>query len=134
MTRSLDAMPAEGLKTAAPRDTLRIGLVGNPNTGKTSLFNTLTGYRRHVANYPGVSVDVALGPVRDAPRPMELIDFPGSYSLAAGSPDEAIVNDALAGAAPSTFRPDVLLVIVDASNISRNLYFLSQLLELGFPP
>jgi ferrous iron transport protein B len=126
-------MPAEGLKTAATRDTLRIGLVGNPNTGKTSLFNTLTGYRRHVANYPGVSVDVALGPVRDAPRPMELIDFPGSYSLAAGSPDEAIVNDALAGAAPSTFRPDVLLVIVDASNISRNLYFLSQLLELGFP-
>jgi ferrous iron transport protein B len=126
-------MPAEALKTAATRETLRVGLVGNPNTGKTSLFNTLTGYRRHVANYPGVSVDVALGPVRGAPRPMELIDFPGSYSLAAGSPDEAIVNDALAGAAPSTFRPDALLVIVDASNISRNLYFLSQLLELGFP-
>jgi ferrous iron transport protein B len=111
----------------------RIAVVGNPNTGKTSLFNALTGFRRHVANYPGVTVEVAQGPVRGTRQRMELVDLPGSYSLAAGSPDEALVIDTLSGAGPAEFRPDVLLIVVDASNIARNLFFVSQLLEFNYP-
>jgi ferrous iron transport protein B len=106
-------------------------LVGNPNTGKTSLFNALTGFRRHVANYPGVTVDVARGPIRGARVPLELLDLPGTYSLAAASPDEMILCDALCGRAAA--RPAAVLAIIDASNPVRNLYLLSQVLEIGLP-
>lgn len=108
-----------------------IALVGNPNTGKTSLFNALTGFRRHVANYPGVTVDVARGPIRGARVPLELLDLPGTYSLAAASPDEMILCDALCGRAAA--RPAAVLAIIDASNPVRNLYLLSQVLEIGLP-
>lgn len=112
---------------------LTIALVGNPNTGKTTLFNALTGYRRHVANYPGVTVEAARGAIRGAPRPMELLDLPGAYSLAAASPDEWIVTQVASGHVAGQSRPDVLLAIVDASNLSRNLYLVSQLMELELP-
>jgi ferrous iron transport protein B len=107
--------------------------VGNPNTGKTSLFNALTGFRRHVANYPGVTVDVARGPVRGSRQTIELIDMPGTYSLAAMSPDEVVLCDALLGCDPCAHRPDAILAIVDAANPQRNLYLVGQLLELGLP-
>jgi ferrous iron transport protein B len=110
-----------------------VALVGNPNTGKTALFNALTGFRRHVANYPGVTVDVARGPVRGTARPMQLLDLPGAYSLAAHSPDEMVLCHALCGCESAGERPAAVLVIVDASNPVRNLYLVSQVLELGLP-
>lgn len=110
-----------------------VALIGNPNTGKTSLFNALTGYRRHVANYPGVTVEVARGPARGVQRPIELLDLPGTYSLAAVSPDEMLVCNAACGRVAGHPRPDAVLAIVDAANLSRNLYLVSQALELGLP-
>lgn len=112
---------------------IRVALVGNPNTGKTTLFNALTGFRRHVGNYPGVTVELARGPVRGARRPVELLDLPGTYSLSAISPDEAIVARLLAGREGGHGAPDAIVAIVDASNLRRNLYLVSQLLEFGKP-
>lgn len=114
------------------RASLRVALIGNPNTGKTTLFNALTGFRRHVANYPGVTVDVGVGPVRGAARPTELLDLPGTYSLVAASPDEAIVAELLGGTG-SQPPPDVIVAIADGSNLSRNLYLVSQLMEYDIP-
>ena len=122
---SLEADPGEILLTVA--------LIGNPNTGKTSLFNSLTGFRRHVANYPGVTVETASGPIKNVEPAMLLVDLPGTYSLAAISPDEMVVNDALHGRIAGLSRPDVILAIVDASNLHRNLYLVSQLLDLKLP-
>lgn len=130
--RSTQELPA--ITKATPSDRpLVIALAGNPNTGKTALFNALTGFRRHVANYPGVTVDLARGPIRKAGRPLELLDLPGTYSLAAASPDEMILCNALAGRIDGQARPAALLAIVDASNPLRNLYLVSQLLEVGLP-
>lgn len=108
-----------------------MALVGNPNTGKTTLFNALTGFRRHVANYPGVTVEVAQGLI--VGQPIELLDLPGAYSLAAASPDEAVLLDALCGRMRGQPPPAAVLAIVDASVLPRNLYLLSQVLEIGLP-
>ncbi len=110
-----------------------VALVGNPNTGKTSLFNALTGYRRHVANYPGVTVDAARGPIRKARRPIELLDLPGTYSLAAASPDEALVGEVLNGRMAEHGRPQAIVAVADASNLSRCLYLVNQLIETERP-
>ena len=112
---------------------LTVALIGNPNTGKTALFNALTGYRRHVANYPGVTVETAAGPIRGTKRHMRLVDLPGTYSLAAISPDEAVVCDALCGLIAGERRPDAVLAIVDATNLHRNFYLISQLFDLDLP-
>jgi ferrous iron transport protein B len=127
-----DPIPASGVTTSARR-ALVVALIGNPNTGKTSLFNALTGFRRHVANYPGVTVETARGPVRGTARPMELLDLPGTYSLAAMSPDEMLVSNVVCGRLEGHRRPDAILAIVDAANLPRNLYLVSQLLDLGLP-
>ncbi len=110
-----------------------VALIGNPNSGKSSLFNLLTGFRRHVANYPGVSVDVGRAPIRGIARRVELLDLPGSYSLTAVSPDEALVRDALEGRLPKTARPDLTIVVVDATNLRRNLFLLTELYEFNQP-
>ncbi len=123
----------ESAATAAGLRRLTVALIGNPNTGKTSLFNALTGFRRHVANYPGVTVETARGPVRGAACPMELLDLPGTYSLAAMSPDEMLVSNVVCGRLEGHRLPDAILAIVDASNLPRNLYLVSQLLDLGLP-
>lgn len=115
-------------RPAHPR-TRTVALVGNPNTGKTSLFNALTGFRRHVANYPGVTVEVARGRLSDSS--VEIIDLPGTYSLAPVSPDEEVACKLLCGDGSAT--ADAILAIVDASNLPRNLYLISQLLELNRP-
>jgi ferrous iron transport protein B len=115
------------------RQAFTVALVGNPNTGKTALFNALTGFKRHVANYPGVTVETAAGPIRGVNRPMRLVDLPGTYSLAAISPDEAVACDLLCGRIAGEPRPDAILAIVDAANPHRNFYLVSQLFELGLP-
>src|SRR5436853_7672897 len=100
---------------------LTVALVGNPNTGKTTLFNALAGMRQRVGNYPGVTVETKKGHVTCAGRAFDLIDLPGTYSLAARSPDEMVAVDLVLGQQPGEPKPDVVLSIVDASNLERNL-------------
>jgi ferrous iron transport protein B len=113
--------------------TLTAALVGNPNTGKTTLFNALTGLRQHVGNYPGVTVELKKGHARLGQSAIDLIDLPGTYSLAARSPDEMVAVDLLLGQRPEEPAPDVIVSIVDASNLERHLYLTSQLMDLGVP-
>jgi len=110
--------------------TLTVALIGNPNTGKTTLFNALSGLRQRVGNYPGVTVEMKKGRFTSNGIVVDLIDLPGTYSLAARSPDEMISVDLLLGGRPEEPRPDVVLSIVDATNLDRHLYLTSQLLEL----
>src|SRR5436305_14783756 len=99
-----------------------IALVGNPNTGKTTLFNALAGMNQRVGNYPGVTVETKKGKFRYQGQLIELIDLPGTYSLAPRSPDEMVAVELILGHAPGEPRPDLVVAIVDASNIERNLY------------
>src|SRR5262249_26495186 len=108
-------------------------LVGNPNTGKTTLFNALSGLHQRVGNYPGVTVETKKGQMTCAGQPFDLIDLPGTYSLAPRSPDEMVAVDVILGRQKGEARPDVVVSIVDASNLDRNLYLTSQVLELGVP-
>jgi ferrous iron transport protein B len=114
---------------------LTIALAGNPNAGKTSLFNALTGLRQKVANYPGVTVERKEGYWQLAPAltPALLIDLPGLYSLDANSIDEQIARDVITGRLASVPRPDCVIAVVDATNLERNLYLATQLLETGCP-
>lgn len=152
-------------RTAPPQETtrsLRIAVLGNPNTGKSTLFNALTGSRQRVGNYPGVTVERKVGQLRPsheavrstehrstgaqrrrdrstaAPRSLgssrvDLVDLPGTYSLAARSLDEQIVVDVLTGRVAAEEPIDAVLLVVDASNLERNLYLTTQVLEIGLP-
>ena len=114
--------------------TTRVALIGNPNTGKTSLFNTLTGMRQHVGNYSGVTVEKKTGAWKlPLGNEVELIDLPGTYSLSANSLDERVAVDVLAGHAKGEASPDLVIVVVDVENLRRNLYLASQASELGVP-
>src|SRR5437879_10774657 len=113
--------------------TATVALVGNPNTGKTTLFNALAGMRQHVGNYPGVTVETKKGQMRQAGQTVDIIDLPGTYSLAPRSPDEMVAVDLILGQQRGEARPDVVVSIVDASNLERNLYLTTQTLELGVP-
>jgi len=116
------------------RGSLTVALAGNPNSGKTTLFNALTGLRRRVGNYPGVTVERVEGKMAlPGGREAILIDLPGCYSLYARSEDERIARDVLLGLVPGSARPDVVLAVVDATNLERNLYFATQLMETGLP-
>jgi ferrous iron transport protein B len=110
-----------------------IALAGNPNAGKTTLFNSLTGLSQKVANYPGVTVERKTGNWRIGERSVYLIDLPGLYSLDATSIDEHIARKVLTGEADPTRRPDVVVAVVDVTNLERNLYLVTQLLEFGIP-
>ena len=111
-----------------------IALIGNPNTGKTTLFNALTGLSQHVGNYPGVTVEHMSGTLSlSGGATAELIDLPGTYSLAAHAPDQLIAVDLLLGQQAGAPEVDLVLAIVDASNLRRNLYLVSQLFEVGTP-
>ena len=114
---------------------LTIALAGNPNAGKTTLFNALTGLRQKVANYPGVTVERKEGHWTLAPDipPALLIDLPGLYSLDAASMDEQIARDVIMGRIQDLSAPDVIVAVVDATNLERNLYLVTQLLEYGRP-
>ena len=109
-------------------------LVGNPNTGKTTLFNALTGLRQKVANYPGVTVEKKTGTGRNRHgEEFTVIDLPGAYSLDAKSPDEEVTRAVLHGERADTPKPDTVLCLVDASNLERHLYLATQVMELDLP-
>ncbi|RLA38558.1 MAG: ferrous iron transport protein B [Gammaproteobacteria bacterium] len=110
-----------------------IAVIGNPNTGKSTLFNLLTGMRQKVANYPGVTVEKRIGELNIGERSFQLIDLPGTYSLAAHSPDESAAIDVLLGRIDDMPPPDAVLVVIDATNIKRNLFVTTEVLELGIP-
>ena len=121
-----------GLTTAVRAKSYAV--VGNPNSGKTTLFNALTGLRQKVANYPGVTVEKKSGQfIGQHGEKIELLDLPGSYSIGAHAPDERITRDVLLNLRQDTPRPERILCVVDASHLERNLYFISQVLELGLP-
>ncbi len=114
-------------------DPITVALVGNPNAGKTTLFNALSGLRQRVGNYPGVTVEMKKGRASFNKHHVELIDLPGTYSLAARSIDEMVAVDLHTGHCSGEKRPDVIIAIVDASNLERHLYLTTQLLDLGTP-
>ncbi len=113
--------------------TITVALIGNPNTGKSTLFSALCGVRQRVANYPGVTVEKKVGQATFSGHTFAIVDLPGTYSLAPKSPDEMVAVDVLLGRRQEVAPPSVVLVIVDASNLERNFYLLSQVLELGLP-
>ncbi|PQO29456.1 ferrous iron transport protein B [Bremerella cremea] len=117
----------------APARTLNVALVGNPNTGKSTLFHALSGVRQKTGNYPGVTVEKKHGTFTHQGQKVTLIDLPGTYSLAPRSPDEMVTVDVLLGRQSNEAKPNAVLVIVDASNLERNLYIVSQVKELGLP-
>ncbi|HYP18073.1 MAG TPA: ferrous iron transport protein B [Opitutus sp.] len=131
-------MPLPAHIAAAPASsstrTPTYALVGNPNCGKSTLFNALTGLKQKVGNYPGVTVEKKIGTTYSQHgQPITVIDLPGAYSLAARSPDEAVTRDVLLGRRADTAQPDRILCILDATNLERNLYLLHQILDLGRP-
>jgi len=105
---------------------LSIALAGNPNSGKTTLFNLLTGSSQHVGNWPGKTIEKRSGRFTAHGVEFEVVDLPGTYSLAAVSPEESVARDYLLEE-----TPDVVVLVVDASNPERNLYLTVQILELG---
>jgi len=107
---------------------ITIALSGNPNSGKTTVFNAMTGARQHIANYPGVTVEKKYGRIKHQGYDIEVVDLPGTYSLTAYSLEEIVARDFLVNE-----RPDVVVDIVDASNLDRNLYLAVQFKELGIP-
>ncbi|MBX2813587.1 MAG: ferrous iron transport protein B [Myxococcales bacterium] len=111
----------------------QIALTGNPNTGKTTLFNRLTGLNQKVANYPGVTVELRKGTTLFLDTETQIVDLPGTYSLVARSRDEAVTTEFLAGLNPGQQSPDVVVVVIDATNLLRNLYFSLSVLELKLP-
>lgn len=110
----------------------KIALVGNPNSGKTSLFNALTHLRQKVGNYPGVTVDIKKGTAEIASRRIEIIDLPGTYSIYPKSDDERIVSEVLLDPTHPS-HPDAVVVVIDATNLKRNLLFCSQIIDIGLP-
>jgi len=118
----------------APRHS-HVVLTGNPNSGKTTLFNALTGLRAKVGNYAGVTVERKEGRLLGAPADatIRVLDLPGTYSLSPNSLDEQISRDVLLNRLPELPPPDLIVIVVDASNLQRNLYYATQVVELGHP-
>ena len=108
--------------------TLIVALAGNPNTGKSSIFNLLTGAKQHVGNWPGKTVARSEGSFDHNDQSIQIVDLPGTYSLNASSPEEMIARDYLVSG-----EPDAVIVVVDAANLERNLYLSVQVLETGIP-
>lgn len=124
----------EAVASPAPVRTIRIALIGNPNTGKSTLFNNLTGLRQRTGNYPGVTVTRKVGIMKlGQATKAELIDLPGTYSLSAHSPDERVVIDVLNGRFKEIGKPDLVLFVADAANLRRNLFLASQVATLNIP-
>jgi ferrous iron transport protein B len=116
---------------ASPR--LTVVLLGNPNTGKSTLFSALAGIPTRVGNYPGVTVEEKIGRFRHAGREIDLVDLPGTYSLVPQGPDEEVAVNVLYGRQPGVPHPDVAVAVVDATNLERNLFLATQATEVGLP-
>ncbi len=112
---------------------LTVALLGNPNTGKSTLFTALAGIPTRVGNYPGVTVEEKLGRFVHQGQTIDLVDLPGTYSLVAQGPDEQVAVDVLHGRQAGLPRPDVVVVVADATNLERNLFLATQATELGLP-
>ena len=115
-------------------DTIRVALLGNPNAGKSALFNKLTGARQKIANYPGVTVERVAGMLTlpDGTQ-MEAIDLPGAYAFDASSPDEDVTRKVVQGEFPGEAEPDILVLVLDAGNLEQHLVFAQEVLALGKP-
>lgn len=120
-------------ETSTSKREITIAIAGNPNAGKTTLFNVLTGLRQKIANYPGVTVERKEGIWKLEGESLQLIDLPGLYSLDVTSLDEQIACDVLTGKVPNLPKPDVVIAVVDATNLERNLYLVTQILEFKIP-
>jgi len=120
--------PAKTKTMKADISTIRVAIAGNPNAGKTSLFNALTGQTQHVGNYPGVTVEKKSGHILYKNYDIELVDLPGTYSLSAYSIEEIVARDFVL-----KNKPDVIIDVLDSTNLERNLYLCLQFQELGVP-
>lgn len=120
---------AEPVRTRA----VRLALVGNPNSGKTTLFNALTGLRAQTANYPGTTVERRIGRLTLGTDSLDVIDLPGIYDLKALSEEERIAVDVLTGQSPKLAKPDAAIIVADAMNLSRSLFLVSQTIEMNVP-
>ncbi len=125
MTHACNCAPDESFERS---DDPVVALAGNPNTGKSSVFNFLTGSSQHVGNWPGKTVARAEGTCTHGGVTLNIVDLPGTYSLNASSPEEQIARDFLIGG-----EADAVVIIVDASNLERNLYLAVQVLEMDMP-
>jgi len=127
-----DSSPSTS-NTNSHRASLRIALIGNPNTGKSTIFSALCGVPTRIGNYPGVTVEKKIGAYRDAQGEVQIIDLPGTYSLAARTLDEQVSVDVLLGRQADIPSLDAVIVVADATNLDRNLYLYSQVRDLGLP-
>jgi len=123
-------------RTSSTTGVCEVAICGNPNSGKTTIFNAITGLNQKVANYPGVTVERVIGRFtigKEKPQKFTLVDVPGTYSLSAFSPDEYIAISALSGGPEGKQIPDAIICVIDSTNLRRGLYFLFQILEIGRP-
>jgi ferrous iron transport protein B len=111
---------------------MKVALVGNPNVGKSTLFNLLTGMHQKVGNFPGVTVDFKLGQIINCSKTIDIIDLPGAYSIYAKSDDEKVTTNVITNA-KHQLHPDVIIYVADASNLKRSLFFCTQLMDYGLP-
>lgn len=126
-------MSAQEISATVPKQYI-VALAGNPNSGKTTLFNSLTGLKYKVANYPGVTVEKKQGKLELADDiQVVLMDLPGTYSLSSLSIDERIATDILLNQSPSDPAPNAVIVVIDSTNLERNLYLVTQLIDCGLP-
>lgn len=131
MSSASESLPPQA---SSPAREYTVALAGNPNCGKTTIFNGLTGLRYKVANYPGVTVEKKVGALKvPGQENVVLVDLPGIYSLSGNSLDEQIATSALLGQIPGEPIPDLIIAVLDASNLERNLYLTTQLMDLGAP-
>lgn len=112
---------------------LTVAIIGNPNTGKSTLFNALTGLQARVGNFPGVTVEKKIGRIKGTAEPIDLVDLPGTYSLSPRSLDEMVSVNVLLGRQTDIGKIDAVVCILDASNLERNFYLACQVLDLGLP-
>src|SRR4051794_39908877 len=135
LRRCKSVAATEQSKSAKSSAASYVVLTGNPNCGKTTLFNALTGLRAKVGNYAGVTVERKEGKMLGVPpgTNIQVLDLPGTYSLSPNSLDEQISRDVLLNRLPELPPPDLIVVVVDASNLRRNLYYATQVVELGHP-
>src|SRR5512137_510935 len=125
--RALDGSPARPAG-GSPARLLNVALAGQPNVGKSTVFNALTGLNQHVGNWPGKTVEQKIGVCRRGEVTLDIVDLPGTYSLTANSPEELIAREYLL-----TQQPDVIVAIVDAAILERSLYLVAELVQLGLP-